>query len=196
MFFYKFLKTKKFLKSFTTIEMLISLTIIILISSLVFNFSKISQYQSELQAQGDLIIADLKRVQDNSYLAVEYPTGVTKVIPCGYGIRFDSSDTEQYEYELVVNLNTPDCSNTNICLALIPASALSENKKILKPIFELNLQPTFNSIVFLPPKGEAVFCNGSVLLNNIQQGTITLQIKGEPDNRIDIKVNSFGGISF
>ena len=193
MFFYKFFKTKKLLKSFTTIEMLISLTIITLISSLVFNFSKISQYQSELQAQGDLIIADLKRVQDNSYLAVEYPTENKKIIPCGYGIRFDSSDPEQYEYELVVNLNTSNCSN--ICSALTPASALSENKKILKPIFELSLEPTFNSIVFLPPKGEAVFCNGSALLNNIQ-GIITLQIKDEPDNKIDIKVNSFGGISF
>lgn len=185
MFFYKFLKTKKFLKSFTTIEMLISLTIIILISSLVFNFSKISQYQSELQTQGDLIITDLKRVQDNSYLAAEYLT----VIPCGYGIRFYPD-----RYELVVNLDIPDCSN--ICSGLIPASALSENKKILKPIMELSLEPTFNSIVFLPPKGEAVFCNGSVLLNNIPQGIITLQIKGESDNKIDIRVNSFGGISF
>jgi type II secretory pathway pseudopilin PulG len=192
MFFYKFFKTKKLLKSFTTIEMLISLAIITLISSLVFNFSKISQYQSELQAQADLIITDLKRVQDNSYLATEYMTGGSRVIPCGYGIRFYPD-----QYELVVNLNfSPAEGCSNICLALIPASALSENKKILKPIFELNLQPTFNSIVFLPPKGEAVFCNGSVLLNNIQQGTITLQIKGEPDNRIDIKVNSFGGISF
>ena len=189
MFFYKFLKTKKFLKNFTTIEMLISLTIIILISSLVFNFSKISQYQSELQAQGDLIIADLKRVQDNSYLAAEYPTGATKIIPCGYGIRFYPD-----RYELVVNLHISNCSN--ICSSLTPASALSENKKILKPIMKLSLEPTFNSIVFLPPKGEAVFCNGSVLLNNIQQGTITLQIKDESDNKIDIKVNSFGGISF
>ena len=191
MFFYKFFKTKKLLKSFTTIEMLISLAIITLISSLVFNFSKISQYQSELQAQADLIITDLKRVQDNSYLATEYMTGGSKVIPCGYGIRFYP---DQDQYELVVNLNTSTCS-TNICSNLVVASNLPENRKILKPIMELSLQPTFNSIVFLPPKGEAVFCNNNVL-TSIQQGTITLQIKGEPDNKMEIKVNSFGGISF
>jgi type II secretory pathway pseudopilin PulG len=189
MFFYKFFKTKKLLKSFTTIEMLISLAIITLISSLVFNFSKISQYQSELQAQADLIITDLKRVQDNSYLATEYMTGGSKVIPCGYGIRFYPD-----QYELVVNSNTSTCS-TNICSNLVVASNLPENRKILKPIMELSLQPTFNSIVFLPPKGEAVFCDNNVL-TPIQQGTITLQIKGESDNKIEIKVNSFGGISF
>jgi len=191
MFFYKFFKTKKLLKSFTTIEMLISLAIITLISSLVFNFSKISQYQSELQAQADLIITDLKRVQDSSYLATEYMAGGSKVIPCGYGIRFYP---DQDQYELVVNLNTSTCS-TNICSNLVVASNLPENRKILKPIMELSLQPTFNSIVFLPPKGEAVFCNNNVL-TSIQQGTITLQIKGEPDNKMEIKVNSFGGISF
>ena len=191
MFFYKFFKTKKLLKSFTTIEMLISLAIITLISSLVFNFSKISQYQSELQAQEDLIITDLKRVQDNSYLATEYMTGGSRVIPCGYGIRFYPD-----QYELVVNLNfSPAEGCSNICSALTPASALPENRKILKPIMELSLQPAFNSIVFLPPKGEAVFCNNNVL-TPIQQGTITLQIKGEPDNKLEIKVNSFGGISF
>jgi len=193
MFFYKFFKTKKLLKSFTTIEMLISLTIITLISSLVFNFSKISQYQSELQAQADLIITDLKRVQDNSYLATEYMTGGSKVIPCGYGIRFYP---DQDQYELVVNLNfspTEGCSN--ICSALTSASALPENRKILKPIMKLSLQPAFNSIVFLPPKGEAVFCNNNSL-TTIQQGIITLQIKNDPTNKLEIKVNSFGGISF
>jgi len=190
MFFYKH-TNKKPLKGFTTIEMLVSLAIVAIISSLVVNFSKISQYQSELQAQGDLIVNDLKRAQDNSYLANEYLTQSGKgVIPCGYGIRFFS---DQDRYELVVNLNTSDCSN--VCSDLSLASNLPENKKVLKPIFDLNLQQTFNSIVFLPPQGEAVFCNGSAPAS-FQEGVITLQIKNDPNNKLEIKVNSFGGISF
>ena len=177
------IKNLKFSSGFTLIEMLVTLGIITALSSMILVYSRQSETVSNLIREGDHMIFELRRAQNQAMLVLQQGSGSEQI--CGWGIYIDTNLPGQFLS--FKDLCLPDQSIGN------EKYDLGEKIEIISllkgvEIFESNI----SSITFIPPEPRVKF------EPNLGEGTnasIKIQLKNQPGTYYEIQVSEVGQIS-
>lgn len=179
------LKITKFKnKGFTLIEMLVTLGIITTLSSMVLVYSRKSETVSNLIREGDRIVFELRRAQNQAMLMLQQDSDGKKV--CGWGIYIDKAGMPQDKFLLFADLCLPDQSKGN---EKYDTGEKVEIISLLKgvEIFESNI----SSITFIPPEPRIKF--DSDLPDGIN-ANIKIRLKNQQETSYEIQVSEIGQI--
>lgn len=156
---YHLFRRKQFLKGagFTIIEMLVTLSIITLLTTMVLVYSRQSERATNLIRDSDKLMYELRRAQNLAMLTLQ-PTATTSggsANPiCGWGIYFNKSGLSQEPQTQYILFS--DFCNIGNPRNYDPGEEF-EVVKLLKgvEIFKSNV----DAIVFVPPEPTVVFSN-------------------------------------
>ena len=182
-------------KGFTLIELIVSISIMTIISTLVMANYKTGGKSAELNMAAQKIVTDIRRVQEFTMGMKEFDDGATIEYPeGGWGIRFSVNSGENDKYIIFADT---DNDKKRIVVA--------ENSQIINlpsdisfDAFDIdgNISRNFAYITFVAPDPD-IFIGGannennsSLPTNNAKQIKIT--IKNKDGKTKDIVVNSFG----
>jgi len=170
-------------KGFTLIELLITMSIIAIISAVVFADSSSSEERLALKRAGYQVAQDLREVEEMALSSVAEVDCGSKDI-CGFGLKFNIA--ESLNSYLIFADCSDDCPNSNFQYD-------GEDKIIREVSLEKNIQiqqvlPSPLNVVFTAP-------DPVVWLNRTNWGVeaeITLK-SSQSENRV-VKVNSVGRV--
>ncbi len=164
----------RFSRAQTIIEMLIVLAVFALLTALLVTFSRAGDLQGRLSRQADVLVYDIRRVQETAYFSRQYQD----IIPCGYAISFATSS-------YVIQVATArDCSDQD-SYSFADATALSEYRRQVSAPLGIS-GVTSNPIVFVRPAPRVFF------YPDAEQAVVTLSSGGLSQN---ITINKYGGIT-
>jgi len=180
-------------KSFTLVELLVVVAIIILLSLIILPNYRASVSQFALERSAHKMAQDIRRAAEMAMSAKEItgPTG-EKVIPTGgYGIYLKILSVFPY-YEIII---FADCNNNqqftsgNVCGTppnKFPEGLKDEDIKLESGVKISNLSPNLPlNITFKPPSPEISIQGGDT-------AEITLVLESDPTKKRTIKVNKAG----
>ena len=179
------IKNLKFSPGFTLIEMLVTLGIVAAMSAMVLGYSRKSETTTYLVREGNRIVFELRRAQNQAMLMLERDSGSEKV--CGWGIYIDPSDLPHVEqFFLFADLCLTGESKGN---EKYNTNEEVEKNTLLKgvEIFYSNV----SSVTFIPPEPRIKFNP------DIGDGTdakIRIQLKNQPETYCEIQVSQTGQI--
>jgi len=181
------IKNLKFSLGFTLIEMLVTLGIITAFSAMVLGYSRKSETTTYLVREGDRIVFELRRAQNQAMLMLrQNPKGENV---CGWGIHIDRANLPQVPQErffLFADVCLPEKSKGNE--EYDPGEEV-ETISLLKgvEIFQSNV----DSILFIPPEPRVKF---EPNLFDEEKANIKIQLKNQPEKYYEIQVSEAGQI--
>ena len=161
-------------KGQTIVEMLVVLGVFALLSAMLVTFSRSGDLQGRLSRSVDVLVYDIRRVQETSYFSREYQG----TIPCGYALSFATSSY------MIQTATSADCSNPS-SYVFADANALSEYKRNLTSSIQIQ-SVTSNPIVFVRPAPRVYF------FPDAEQAQITMSVGGLSET---VTINKYGGIN-
>ncbi len=161
-------------KGQTIVEMLVVLGVFALLSAMLVTFSRTGDLQGRLSRSVDVLVYDIRRVQETSYFSREYQG----TIPCGYALSFATSS---YVIQYASSANCADINSYTFA----NATALSEFKRNLTSPIHIQ-SVTSNPIVFVRPAPRVYF------LPNAEQAQVTVSAGGLSET---VTINKYGGIN-
>lgn len=161
-------------KGQTIVEMLVVLGVFALLSAMLVTFSRTGDLQGKLSRSVDVLVYDIRRVQETSYFSREYQG----MVPCGYALSFSKSS-----YTIQTALSN-DCSNES-SYTFADATALTEYKRNLTPPIQIQ-SVTSNPIVFVRPAPRVYF------FPNAEQAQVILSTGSLSET---VTINKYGGIT-
>jgi type II secretory pathway pseudopilin PulG len=164
-------------RGFTMVEMLVIIGVLALLSATLILYSHVGERQIILINEQARILTALYRAKS---LAIN-TFGQSGIVPCGYGVHFETSGTFLIFKDLASN-----CSNSDRKYSGSGSGELYES-------FQLNSAVKFDSltlsdVLFIPPDPLTVITPAQ------EQGTIIIKPLGA-ENSVIIKINSAGQIS-
>lgn len=167
-------------KGFTIIELLVSLGIFIIVTTMVVTNFRGGSRSDELKIAAETIASNLRRVQ-NMALAGEQVGGITPM--GGYGIYFSLGEPSHYIIFADSNGNQKYDMGEDL---------LDGKIMLLKNIVITEVQPLVNSsVVFKPPK-PTVYINGGIADNIFSvtvKHTLSGKIKKVSANRVSGRID-------
>jgi len=180
------LKTKnlKFSLGFTLIEMLVTLGIITAFSAMVLGYSRKSETTTYLVREGDRIVFELRRAQNQAMLMLQQNPEGKKV--CGWGIYIDRANLPQEQFFLFADLCLTGGSKGN---EKYDSDEEVETISLLKgvEIFQSNIA----SVLFIPPEPRVKF---EPNLSGGENANIQIRLKNQPERYYEIQVSEAGQI--
>jgi len=178
------IKNLKLSLGFTLIEMLVTLGIIAALSAMVLGYSRKSETTTYLVREGNRIVFELRRAQNQAMLMLERDSGSEKV--CGWGIYIDQVNLPQEQFFLFADSCLTGESKGN---EKYDINEEVEKNTLLKgvEIFYSNV----SSVTFIPPEPRIKFNP------DIGDGTdakIRIQLKNQPETYCEIQVSEAGQI--
>jgi prepilin-type N-terminal cleavage/methylation domain-containing protein len=170
-------------RAFTIIEMLVTLSIITLLTTMVLVYSRQSEKVTNLIRDSDKMVYELRRAQNLAMLTLHPTTtvgGSSSDNICGWGIYIDKENLPQTQYILF-----NDFCNTGTRGQYDSGEAV-ETINLLKgvAITDSNIK----SIIFVPPEPQVKFDPSS-----ITEASITMCLENNP-NCFTIHITSAGQI--
>lgn len=179
-----FLNFKRCRKGFTLIEMLVTLGIIVALSSMILVYSRQSENVSSLIREGDQLVFELRRVQNQAMLVLQ-EDGEEKQI-CGWGIYLEQENLPQEKFALFTDLCLTGSSAGN---GRYDEGEEAETINLSRgvEIFSSNV----SSITFIPPDPRVEFYpeTGAGVNANIR-----IRLKNQSDTYYEIEVSEFGQV--
>jgi prepilin-type N-terminal cleavage/methylation domain-containing protein len=179
------------LKGFTLIEMLVSISMIVVIATLFIANYRSANKRTDLIMAAQTLVADLHLAQNNSLGLVKYngevPFG-------GWGVNFVSSTTS---YTLFADLNAPDDPsgymkydegegevNYGARVRTLPANIIISNIKTISVPSE-----AYANVTFLPPNPQTNIYNGTATSSSLE-----IELKESRNNTVKTVVVNFLGL--
>jgi len=181
------IKNLKFSSGFTLIEMLVTLGIVTALSAMVLGYSRKSETTTYLVREGDRIVFELRRAQNQAMLMLQQNSESEKV--CGWGIHIEESillDVPQKQFFLFADLCETGGSKGN---EKYDSDEEVETISLLKgvEIFQSNV----SSVLFIPPEPRVKF---EPSLNDGDNAKIQIRLKNQPETYYEIQVSEAGQI--
>jgi prepilin-type N-terminal cleavage/methylation domain-containing protein len=152
-------------KGFTLLEMLVTLAIISIITSIVIFNIGLERQNAALFRSAQILSSNLRRVQ--SY-ALSSKTFKTQGVPCGWGVHFNGVGSINYIIFADMAL-TQDCSNRDFVRAT-DGSEDFETVNLESGITLSSLSNNLSDVVFTPPEPKVTFIpdqiSASIILIN------------------------------
>ena len=173
-------------KGFTTIELLVNISLVLLLSGLVITYNRIGERQI-------IFIKERAKFVDTLYKAksLSVQTFSDTVTPCGFGVEIANDLREYILFRDLPNDDNGECSSAdNSYLSRSNEDELIE-RNFLEEGIEFNvpgIQPY--SIVFIPPDPDVVISS----LGDPRR-EIRITMKDEHDSESTIIVTKFGQIN-
>ncbi len=177
------IKNLKFSLGFTLIEMLVTLGIITALSAMVLGYSRKSETTTYLVREGDRIVFELRRAQNQAMLMLqEGPDGEV----CGWGIHIDRANLPQEQFFLFADLCLTGESKGN---EKYDSDEEVETIFLLKgvEIFQSNVA----SVLFIPPEPRVKF---EPNLLDGENANIQIRLKNQAERYYEIQVSEAGQI--
>ena len=160
------------------LELLVTITVIMILSTILFLGKGIEQKKLFLQIAGITLAQDMREAEEMAMGAGEADCGGSKVY--SFGIYFEEATAGSYTIFADCNDNQQKDINDELV-----------REVVFRPEIEVcGLMPSPLHIVFTPPE-PVVYINGFEVG---EEGTITLCLKDEPTAQQEVKVNSVGMI--
>jgi len=170
-------------KGFTLVELAVVSMIITLLSAILLARLHVTQSSRLLKSTTQELVANIRKTQSMAISTTE--TGGN--IPCGYGLYFNKNNPSFYILFADWDLD-PNCSNIN---RLYNGGGEEIKKIYFSSRIEIKqTQPDPFSLFFLPPDPETSINYPS----GVSEAVITLQAKGEPEVKKEIRVNAAGKV--
>lgn len=178
LFFVKKIFVKK--NAFTLVELLVTLSIIMIFMSGTIIYNKTTNQQMALFREEGNIIAMIQKAKS---LAVSTFSVAGDEIPCGYGIHMFPEENKVIIFKEIPGPSNSDCT-------FFQGNFYNEEEKIeelkLKEVF---LSANFNDILFIPP-------DPSVYSNiDFSQQKAEIVISSPRGGDLSFNINKFGQIS-
>jgi len=178
------IKNLKFSSGFTLIEMLVTLGIITALSAMVLGYSRKSETVSYLLREGNRMLFELRRAQNQAMLMLQQDSGSEKV--CGWGIYIDQDNLPQEQFFLFADLCLTGESKGNEKYddgEEVETISLLNGVEIFKSnIFSITFLPPEPRIKFYPDLGDGTNAN------------IKIRLKNQPETYYEIHVSEEGQI--
>lgn len=183
------LQMKK-LRGFTLIEMLVTLGIITMLSTMILAYSRQSESVADLIREGNRIVFEIQKAQSLSMLVLQEDSSNEKEV-CGWGIYIDKDNVPVEKFILF----------TDFCEEF-PNGDLKGNYKYDEnqgeKVEEFNLlrrieifESSINSIVFVPPEPKIKFSPDPV---GEDSAIIKIRLKNIPDQYYEIQISKVGQV--
>jgi len=178
------IKNLKFFSGFTLIEMLVTLGIITALSAMVLGYSRKSETTTYLVREGNHIVFELRRAQNQAMLMLQQNSESEKV--CGWGIHIDQVNLPQEQFFLFADLCLTGGSKGN---EKYDSGEEVETISLLKgvEIFQSNIA----SVLFIPPEPRVEF---EPNLPDRDNANIQIRLKNQPERYYEIEVSKMGQI--
>jgi prepilin-type N-terminal cleavage/methylation domain-containing protein len=186
-------KHKRF--GFTLIEMLVTLSIVTLLTTMVLVYSRQNESMTNLIRDSDRLVFNLHQVQNSSLLTLQ-PTATSVGSPtkniCGWGIYFNNDSSYTLFHDLC-DSTTPG-STTPKGNNLYDSGEEYETVNVLRGV--IIKHSDIQSIVFVPPNPDIQVYDG-VTASHLTDHLITVQmcLAAQPDTCFVISINPAGQIS-
>jgi len=170
-------------KGFTLVELLVVISIISLLSVVVFANYRVGEKQFALQRLAHKLAQDIRRAQAMTMGAVECPSGTNCAgqIPPGYGIYLKQGDTF---YKLYADTNPSDGNEQYNA-----GDVVIEEIYFEKGVYIHSANPASFSINFKPPDPTIKIRGGG---QDKIESTITIALQSDTSKTKTIKVNKVG----
>ena len=178
------IKNLRFYSGFTLIEMLVTLGIITALSAMVLGYSRKSETIAHLVREGDRIVFELRRAQNQAMLMLQQDSESKQV--CGWGIHIDQANLPQEQFFLFADLCSTGESKGN---------EKYDPDEEVETIFLLKgveiFQSSVSSVLFIPPEPRIKFESN---LSDGESANIQIQLKNQPETYYEIQVSEAGQI--
>ncbi len=173
-------------KGFTLIEMLVTLGIVTLLSTMILAYSRKSESVSNLVREGNRIVFEIQEAKNSAMLTLQKDNLGEKRI-CGWGIHFDQDLKNSFiVFQDFCIADTGDLEGSG---DYDEEGEMVETIELLKnvEIFETNV----SSIVFVPPEPKIIF---KPELFGSEEASIKIGLKERQDQYFEIRVSPVGQI--
>ncbi|MDD3488157.1 MAG: prepilin-type N-terminal cleavage/methylation domain-containing protein [Candidatus Pacebacteria bacterium] len=183
--------SNKLKNGFTVIEMMVTLGIITLLTTMVLVHSRQSELVSNLAREGNRIAFEIQKAKSSAMLILQKGSTSQKKI-CGWGVYFDQAPVTNQNPKESFIIFQDFCESKQgdlIGNGVYDEGEMVETINLLKniEIFETNI----SSVVFIPPEPKVFFSNK---LTGANEGYIKIRVKGEDYQYFEIKVSPIGQI--
>lgn len=181
---------KKKLRGFTLIEMLVTLGIITMLSTMILAYSRQSESVANLVREGNRIVFEMQKAQSLSMLVLQEDSPNEKEV-CGWGIYIGKSNIPAEKFILFADfceeLSGGELKGNNQYDE--SQGEKTEEINLLKgiEIFETNI----DSIVFVPPEPKIKFIPDLFEGDN---AFIRIRLKNFPDQYYEIQISKVGQV--
>ncbi|MGC8651290.1 MAG: type II secretion system protein [Minisyncoccia bacterium] len=168
--------------AFTLIEMLVTLSIVTLLTTMVLVYSRHSESITNLIRDSDRLVFNLHQVQNSSLLTLQQSSSSSTI--CGWGIHLDLTSSST-SYLLFHDL----CGSTTT--HVYDPGEEYETVNLLKGV--IFTKSDFHDIVFVPPNPD-IYVDGS---NNVLTNSIaaTICLAADTNTCFVITINPAGQVS-
>jgi len=183
------IKNLKFNEGFTLIEMMITLSIVTLLTTMVLIYSRQSESVTNLIRDSDRLLFNLRQVQNSSMLTLQQSTGSSNV--CGWGIYINKDTLPQAQYILFSDFCVSGSLEGNH--RYDPPNELSETVNLLKGV-EIKFSD-IKSVVFVPPEPQIKVSFDGVSSQTLSNTVdITMCLEADSNNCFVIHITPAGQI--
>lgn len=177
---------KNNLKGFTVIEMLVTLGIITLLTTMILVYSRRSESVSNLVREGNRMVFELQKAKSSAMLTLQKKEGKKA---CGWGVYIDTGKSSANNFIIFQDFCLEDTSENFQGNNKYDEGEKIEELELLKgiEIFETN----FSSVVFVPPEPKIIF---SPVLSPKEEGIIKIGLENKPTQYFEIKISPVGQI--
>jgi len=178
-------------KAFTLIEMLVTLGIITLLSTMILAYSRKSESVSNLIREGNRIVFEIQKAKSSAMLTLRKDISEEQRI-CGWGVYIDQMPVTPQEpknnfivFKDFCDSGTEDLTGNGV----YDEGEMVETLDLLKgiEIFETNI----SSVVFVPPEPKIKF---HPELFGPEEGSIKIRLKNRPNQYFEIKISPVGQV--
>jgi len=176
------MEENKYQKGFTLVELLTTIFIIVVLSTIAFLTNRQNIKQYTLLRSANKLAQDIRTAQQMAMTTKTCPVGTPYCggnIPKGYGIYLESG---RIDYILYADIDGDEYydSSDDVIIQIIPLESGVEIQSV---------NPSPLSINYKPPDPTTKISNGSIELD---EGIITLVLQSDPLKTKTVKVNKFG----
>lgn len=175
-------KTMKKDKGFTLVEILVTMSIMVILSAAVFSNYRAGGDQLALQRSANKLAQDIRRAQDMAMSAKICEVCSPQQIPPGYGVYLKQNDN----YYIIYADNNPAQGNEKYNVE----DKIVETIYLEAKVYIKNVQPVSLSINFKPPDPKVKISGADVSDANL--AAITLSLESDSTQIKTVKVNKSG----
>lgn len=189
MFIYK-IKNWKLKQAFTLIEMMVTLSIITLLTSMVLVYSRQSESLTNLMREADRLMFNLHQIQNSSLLTLQQNIASQKI--CGWGIYFDPADATKYV--LFHDFCLPNSNQGNN----LYDSNNGEGYEIVNLLKGVYIKKSdFQSLVFVPPNPDIKVSYDGIQASTLTTNLVSVQLclVANPNSCFNVSINPAGQIA-
>jgi len=188
-FYFKTMDFKRKSLAFTLIEMMITLSIVTLLTTMVLVYSRQSESVTNLIRDSDRLLFNLRQVQSSSMLTLQQSTGSSNV--CGWGIYINKDALPQAQYILF-----NDFCNTGTRGQYDSGEDLGEGPETINLLKGVEIKfSDIKSVVFVPPEPQIKVSFDGVSSQTLSNTVdITMCLEADSNNCFVIHITPAGQI--